>query len=65
MLLQSGRRLVPSLGGTEPSVYIDISSVRNIEVKEGIAVMSFELTIQFVIMLVAVAGLFYQIGKRK
>ena len=43
---QSGRRLVPSLGGTEPSVYIDISSVRNIEVKERIAVISLELTIR-------------------
>lgn len=64
---QSGRLLVLSLGWTELSVYIDISFVRNIEVKEvgwG-AVMSLELTIQFVIMIVAVADLFYQIDKRK
>lgn len=38
---------------------------RNIEVKDGITVMSFDTLIQFVIMLTAIAGLFYTIGKRK
>jgi hypothetical protein len=34
-------------------------------VKEGIAVMTLEQAIQFVIMITAIAALFFQIGKRK
>jgi len=42
-----------------------IFSGRNIEVKEGIAVMSISETFQLILVICAVASLFYQIGKRK
>ena len=62
---KSGRRLVPLSEGLIPSVYIDIFSKRKYKVKEGIAVMSLDQIFQFVIMLTAVAALFYEVGKRK
>ena len=62
---KSGRRLVLLSEGLIPSVYIDNLLWKKYCVREGIAVMSLDQMIQFVIMLTAVAALFYQIGKRK
>ena len=62
---KSGRRLVPLSEGLIPSVYIDHLLREEILSEGGDCKMSLEQMIQFVIMLAAVAGLFFQIGKRK